>query len=202
MNTRGGHSGKGGGTPRCLPAWIRAGRAACWAGGAAAALLALAGCRAQPQRPEPPEPPRPERPFAPKMQARGITWVLPDPLGRPIWEMRASRGSGVAAQGLAQLEEVRCRVWSDGKPALDARAARVQANYPARRLELVGGVSARTIDGKRSFQCERVVLSVKEEKRAVVEASGSVRLEVDGVVMSGERVVTNPRLSSGQVLAR
>jgi LPS export ABC transporter protein LptC len=163
-------------------------------------LCLLPGCRQRSPEPEPPEPAPPQRPFEPQIHARGITWTLPDPQGRPIWELEASEGGGAASQGLAELQDVRCRVYAEGKLALNAEAARVRADLKAKRLALQGGVSAKTVDGKRSFRCQQVTLSVKEEKRAVVEATGTVRLQVDGLEMAGARLVTNPRLSEGQLL--
>jgi len=43
---------------------------------------------------------------------------------------------------------------------------------------------------------------VEEEKRAVVDATGAVRLKVDGVEMEGARLITNPRLDEGQLLSQ
>ena len=38
-------------------------------------------------------------------------------------------------------------------------------------------------------------------RRAVIDATGSVRLKVDGVEMEGARLITNPRLDEGRLLS-
>ncbi|NLB95972.1 MAG: LPS export ABC transporter periplasmic protein LptC [Armatimonadetes bacterium] len=167
-------------------------------------MLGGAGCHRRPSVPaqRPPEPPRPERPFEPRLRASGVSWTLSDPEGLPVWEVKAKSGSGAAAEGIAELREVRCNVYSAGKLALETQAAQVKADYSRKRLALYGGVDARTPDGTRSFHCERVSLTVEEEKRAVVDATGAVRLKVDGVEMEGARLITNPRLDEGQLLSQ
>lgn len=173
---------------------------ACWCVLALPALLLPAGCgkRGQP----PPPPPQEKEPFNAKLEAEGIHWTLPDRDGRPLWEMRANKGKGGVVSGVAQFEGVRCTVYADGQPSLHASAPRVQADVPGKRLSLSGGVSARAVDGTRTFRAEQVSLTVKEENRAVIEATGAVRLDVDGTVLTGERLVTNPRLTEGELIAR
>lgn len=170
-----------------------------------AGLLVLggAGCHRRPSAPvqRAPEPPRPERPFEPRLRASGVSWMLSDPEGLPLWEVKAESGGGTAAEGIAELHEVQCKVYSAGKLALETEAAQVKADYSRKHLSLYGGVDARTPDGTRSFQSERVSLAVEEEKRAVIDATGSVRLKVDGVEMEGARLITNPRLDEGRLLS-
>lgn len=167
-------------------------------------VLAAAGCphRGRLKNNEDEKPAQQPFKMEPKLSARGIEWTLSDRQGRPLWEVSATNGSGTAEHGLAELRDVRCRIYSQGKAAMDAEAPRVQADYPHKALLLLGGVRARTADGRRAFRAAQIALRVREEKRAVIEASGGVRLEMDGVTLTGERLLTNPKLSEAQLLGK
>ncbi|MBI3945267.1 MAG: hypothetical protein HY321_05065 [Armatimonadetes bacterium] len=167
-------------------------------------MLTAAGCA---RRKPPPAPPKPT-PAAPKTEfnaavsVSGLRWSVPDLHDRPLWEMRAGKGSSTVASGLAELEDVRCKVYSEGVLALEAEAPRVKADYAGKRLTLYGGVSARTTDGARRFRAERVSLHAKDRQRAVIEAAGAVRLDLDGASVEGARLVTNPHLTEGRILGK
>ena len=162
----------------------------------AGALLAGGWGRRQP--PEPPKEPE-KKPFTPTLGAKGIHWTVPDAQGRPLWEVDAAEGTGNTAEGHAQLKGVRCKIHEGGKLAMQASAPRVDADLTGKQLVLLGGVSARTADGRRSFRSDKVTLNVKEDRVTRVEARGAVKLNVDGTEVEGERLSTNPQIREGEM---
>jgi hypothetical protein len=114
----------------------------------------------------------------------------------------AGKGSGEVAGGVAELSDVKCQVYADGQQTLEATAPRVTADRTRKEMQMEGGVTARSLDGTRFCRADRLKLTTKEEKRVILEATGAVHLEMDGMVGSGERLVTDAHLTQGQISSR
>lgn len=166
----------------------------------AAALAAGCGRRSKPPPPTPTPAKEDKGSSLPEsVVANGITWAPTGADGRTLWDLHAEKGKGVLTEGKAELENVRCLVYSQGQAAMETRAPRVQADYAGKSLLLLGGVTARTLDGKRSFRSDQVSMKVKEGKQAVIEASGTVHLDIEGTVLNGGRLVTDAKLRQGEM---
>jgi len=181
---------------------------------AALALGALIGARwmagRAPTLPPaaPPAPPAVQTPptrggsDAPFLQIEGTRLSGTDPQGRLVWELRATTLEVDRSRERIVMTSVTGQFYSAQKPQLAFAAPSAVFHVSRKEVELTGGVTARTPDG-RTLRAARLRYVPEEQ---VIVASGDVVLTQPGVWIRADELRTDAALSqqrfSGKIVVR
>jgi len=152
--------------------------------------------------PAPEAPPSGGGPEAPFLQIEGTKLSGTDAAGRLIWEIRATTLEVDRPRERILMASVTGQFYGAGKPQLAFQAPSAVFHVPRREVELTGGVTARTTDG-RTLRAARLRYSAADR---MIVASGDVTLTQPGVMIRADELRTDPALAqqrfSGKIVVR
>jgi len=135
--------------------------------------------------------------FAPvRLRQENLKSTLSDEEGRPIWEATSKLIEVEEKTKTGRLEGARFIFYDNGKPALEARAPLVTANYEEKTVQLRGGVEGISLTGGYGFRAKEAEWEYEKKQ---VRASGGVTLwreewRVVGDELTGDTALNRVRL--------
>jgi len=105
-----------------------------------------------------------------------------------LWSARARRSVASQATSAVELEGVSATIYDGGRPAWTCRAGRLEADEPSSQVAFSEEVSIVSADGRARFTAPRVVWAVKKSR---MYGDGGVRLQVDRLIVTGQRFEVN-----------
>ncbi|MDQ7842478.1 MAG: LPS export ABC transporter periplasmic protein LptC [Armatimonadota bacterium] len=152
--------------------------------------------------PAPSAGPAPGGPESPFLRIEGTTLSGTDPRGNLVWEIRATTLEVDRARERIVMTSVTGQFYQAHRPRLAFAAPTAVFHTRRRDVELTGGVTARTSDG-RTLRAARIRYLPADR---VIVASGDVVLTQPGVWIRADEVRTDPALNrqrfSGQIVVR
>jgi len=114
-----------------------------------------------------------------------------DPAGQKLWEFQAKSVQMDREKTMVTFTEIVGQLYQRGVPQFAFQAPRGILFLASRNVELTGGVSGRTADGRRMLRAPQVRWDAARQR---LTGSGGIHLIEPGMSVTAETVVTDVAL--------
>lgn len=134
--------------------------------------------------PAAPESPGPDQPF---LKIEGTQLAGSDPKGRRLWDLKATTLQIDRTKNIVTMTDVSGQLYEKEKTALTFAAPRAKFFAASKDVELTGGVSGRTPDGRTL----RAPVVRWDGRKGIFVASGGVTVTQPGMIIRADRLTSD-----------